>query len=212
MTEGRTMKGGVYAKPEGPRPEGTPGGVNFFPKSEPSPTRCDGCAKSILREGVRWCRTWDVETDERSFCAMYYPNSRIGDTRGIPESRPLGRKFDDAKPRWSLLPTGTIKQIIAVLEYGAKKYDADNWKLVPNATVRYYDAMMRHVHAWRDGEPCDTESGLHHLAHAACCALFLLWFEMRGVKEISTPDTGQISTSVPPELVGQGRPTGGSDS
>lgn len=88
-----------------------------------------------------------------------------------------GRKFDTGKPRWSLLPTRAVQRIIDVLEVGALKYDVDNWKCVPDASTRYYDALMRHVHAWRDGETCDPETGLHHLAHAGCCLLFLLWMD-----------------------------------
>ena len=58
----------------------------------------------------------------------------------------------------------------------------DNWQLVPDATRRYTDALMRHVEAWREGERLDPESKLPHLAHAICCALFLIWFEEKGKK------------------------------
>ena len=92
-----------------------------------------------------------------------------------------GRKFDAGKPRWSLLPIRAVQQIIEVLEVGARKYDVDNWKRVPDASTRYYDALMRHVHAWRDGEKTDPETGLHHLAHAGCCLLFLLWLDTKAI-------------------------------
>ena len=61
------------------------------------------------------------------------------------------------------------------MEFGAAKYGADNWQHVPNARQRYFDAAMRHLLAWWDGERLDAESGLPHLAHAGCCILFLLW-------------------------------------
>lgn len=93
----------------------------------------------------------------------------------------LGTKLDSDKLRWSLLPSGTIAQVIAVLEYGAKKYAVRNWIDVPDAKTRYYDAAMRHLDAWRGGELNDSESGLPHLAHAACCLLFLLWFDGKSV-------------------------------
>ena len=86
-----------------------------------------------------------------------------------------GRKADAGKPRLSLLPWRTVQQIVAVLEFGAAKYGADNWQRVPNARQRYFDATMRHLLAWWDGERLDAESGLPHLAHAGCCILFLLW-------------------------------------
>lgn len=85
-----------------------------------------------------------------------------------------GRKDDGGKLRWSLFPAGTLKEILEVLEIGAKKYDVDNWKKVQDARRRYYDALMRHVESWWSGEVNDPEDGKHHLAHAGCCLLFLL--------------------------------------
>jgi hypothetical protein len=89
-----------------------------------------------------------------------------------------GVKYDTDKPRWSLLPLGTIKVVLEVLEYGARKYSFDNWKRVEDAQTRYYDACMRHLDAWRSGQPDDHETGKPHVAHAVCCLLFILWFEM----------------------------------
>ena len=88
-----------------------------------------------------------------------------------------GRKHDSNKPRYSLLPTGTVNQVIQVLEYGAVKYEIDNWQRVPSARTRYYDAAMRHIDDWWNGSEIDEESSLPHLAHAICCLLFLLWFD-----------------------------------
>ena len=89
----------------------------------------------------------------------------------------VGIKHDSGKLRWSLLPTGTLVQVIKVLEFGAVKYQPENWQHVPEARTRYYDALQRHVHAWWSGEATDPETKLHHLAHAACCILFLLWLD-----------------------------------
>ncbi len=97
-------------------------------------------------------------------------NQNCNQGRDCPASKNdtvVGTKHDGKKPRWSLLPAGTVQQIIAVLEFGAAKYTENNW---------------RHVHAWRDGEKNDPERGLHHLAHAGCCLLFMLWLDDRGVK------------------------------
>ncbi|WP_257224634.1 dATP/dGTP diphosphohydrolase domain-containing protein [Acinetobacter sp. YH12108] len=88
-----------------------------------------------------------------------------------------GQKFDKNKPRMSLLPKGALNAVIRVLEFGANKYQVDNWKHVPDAKVRYYDAMQRHIDAWWHGEQKDPETGEHHLAHAICCGMFLWWFD-----------------------------------
>lgn len=95
-------------------------------------------------------------------------------SHNTPAKRPDGNKNDAGKRRWSLLPTGTISQIIDVLEFGAAKYGVTNWRNVPDAHQRYYDALLRHIDAWWQGETNDPETRQHHLAHAACCILFLL--------------------------------------
>ena len=92
-------------------------------------------------------------------------------------SKVLGEKFDNEKPRFSLLPKGVLSKVITVLEIGSKKYQKDNWQHVEGAKTRYFDALHRHVDAWWSGERNDPETGQHHLAHAVCCAMFLMWFD-----------------------------------
>lgn len=88
-----------------------------------------------------------------------------------------GRKDDSSKLRYSLLPVGTVNQVVQVLEFGSKKYADNNWQKVENSRTRYYDAAMRHIDAWFNGDLKDNETGLHHLAHAICCLMFLMWFD-----------------------------------
>ena len=88
-----------------------------------------------------------------------------------------GRKDDSAKRRYSLLPKGTVNSVVDVLEFGSKKYADNNWQKVPDAKTRYYDAAMRHLDAWFNGDLKDAETGLPHLAHAMCCLMFLMWFD-----------------------------------
>lgn len=91
----------------------------------------------------------------------------------------VGVKADFSKVRYSLLPWASVLEVVKVLEFGAAKYAEDNWQKVPDASRRYFDAAMRHMVAWREGEKLDPESGFHHLAHATCCLLFMLWFEVK---------------------------------
>ena len=56
-------------------------------------------------------------------------------------------------------PKGALSAVIRVLEFGATKYQENNWKHVPEAKVRYYDAMQRHIDAWWQGEQKDPETG-----------------------------------------------------
>lgn len=89
----------------------------------------------------------------------------------------IGVKYDGDKPEFSLLPKGVLQPVLRVLGFGKKKYAADNWQRVDNARERYYNAMQRHITSWWEGEAADPETGENHLAHAACCILFLLWFD-----------------------------------
>ena len=89
-----------------------------------------------------------------------------------------GVKFDQDKPQWTLVPFKALDEVVKVLTIGARKYAPDNWKKVPNARQRYIDAAFRHMSAYAAGEKLDDETGKSHLAHAMCCLLFLLAFDL----------------------------------
>lgn len=88
------------------------------------------------------------------------------------------KKYDTDKLQYDLLPPECIKAVVDILTFGAKKYEAHNWKKLPNAKERYYNALMRHVEQWRMGEKIDSESKRLALAHVATNAMFLLWFDL----------------------------------
>lgn len=92
--------------------------------------------------------------------------------------KPKGIKYDNEKPRYSLIPAVALDEVVKVLTYGAQKYSPENWRYVENAYERYFDALQRHVWAWKRGEQTDSESGLHHLAHAICSAMFIIELEL----------------------------------
>jgi len=85
-----------------------------------------------------------------------------------------GLKSDNGKLRWSLLPEREVEEVVRILEYGAKKYAPDSWQHLEDGRTRYYDALRRHLQAWRRGEVYDHESKLPHLAHVACNIFFLM--------------------------------------
>lgn len=90
-----------------------------------------------------------------------------------------GKKNDQNKPRYSLLPSGFVFGVISVLEHGAKIYEPDNWKKVENAKERYFNALHRHLKSFfEDSERFDEESKLHHLLHATCCLAFIWWLDV----------------------------------
>jgi hypothetical protein len=87
-----------------------------------------------------------------------------------------GMKFDRGKTQYSLVPPRALHDLAEVMTYGADKYAPDNWRKVDDPENRYYNALMRHLEAYRRGEGVDPESGLPHLAHVMANATFLLEF------------------------------------
>lgn len=95
-----------------------------------------------------------------------------------------GMKYDSGKPRMDLLVDGcpnALEAVAGVLTFGAQKYAAHSWHTVPEGETRYKAALLRHLIAHGKGELHDEESGLLHLAHAACDALFILELELRHI-------------------------------
>jgi hypothetical protein len=93
-----------------------------------------------------------------------------------------GMKFDKDKPQMELLPFNTLVEIAKVLSVGANKYGKYNWKMMED-TSRYEAALLRHYAAYQSGEMYDRETGLSHLAHLGCNALFLLYFFLEEEKK-----------------------------
>jgi len=96
-----------------------------------------------------------------------------------------GKKYDEGKLRWDLLPLEPIEDIVRILTMGTSKYGDDNWQRLENGVERYYAAMMRHITAWRKGEELDKESGLPHLHHAMCNLMFINWIKHQNENEIN---------------------------
>ena len=111
--------------------------------------------------------------------AMKIDTSRKIDT--IPDHEDFV-KADNGKLRWSLIPFRELEDVVKVLEMGAQKYKVDNWKKC-NDTKRYEDALMRHLVSYMKGDKIDKESGLNHMSHIICNALFLSYFDNEKVIE-----------------------------
>jgi hypothetical protein len=85
------------------------------------------------------------------------------------------KKTDSGKRRFSLLPVQPLLDAIDVLEFGAKRYGDYNWQKGFEWTAMY-NAALRHLTAWFEGEDNAEDSNLNHLAHAMVNLMFLLVF------------------------------------
>jgi len=90
-------------------------------------------------------------------------------------------KYDQNKPRYGLIPPIAEAEMVQVLTFGAQKYSVDNWRNCDDMS-RYVDAALRHISAYRRGEFKDSETGLHHLAHAMCCLSFIVDIELGDIE------------------------------
>lgn len=104
------------------------------------------------------------------------PALRVSETGGVKASigkRPL-----------HLLPRDAIEAVADVMALGAAKYGDRNWErgLSVSDLVRAADG---HLWDWflRRNDGRDPQFGTSHLAHAACCVLFLLAHELRGLPD-----------------------------
>ena len=74
----------------------------------------------------------------------------------------------------SLWPAiATAHGSLALLD-GAQKYGRSNWRVMGVRASIYYDACLRHLSAWFEGEDVAPDSGVHHLGHALACIGILL--------------------------------------
>ena len=91
------------------------------------------------------------------------------------QSKTGGLRFNEDKLQWGLVDFEALENMVRVLEYGEKKYDAHNWKKgLPYVAVM--ESMLRHIYAFLRGEDIDPESGLPHTGHIMCNAMFLDYY------------------------------------
>ena len=87
-----------------------------------------------------------------------------------------GKKYDQDKLRYDLLPVEPMRLVAEVYTMGAKKYDDRNWEKGIE-WGRIYGALQRHANAFWGGESHCPQDGQHHLASVVWCALALMEYE-----------------------------------
>ena len=92
-----------------------------------------------------------------------------------------GSRHNKDKRKWSLVHYKSLEPLVEVLEFGAKKYAPENWKKGLDKK-EILESMMRHLTALMDGEENDKESGLHHIGHIMCNAMFYRFFDAQEPK------------------------------
>jgi len=108
----------------------------------------------------------------------YSKDNLVANCAYINTEQQVGRKFDKDKPRYSLIPSLALEEVVHVLTYGSQKYEDFNWKYVDQAEDRYFSAANRHLWQWKRGEKLDEETKRNHLASVITNLMFILELEL----------------------------------
>jgi Domain of unknown function (DUF5664) len=84
------------------------------------------------------------------------------------------------KPRLDLVPPALEIHVARAMENGAAKFGPYNWRDKKVRATVYIAAAKRHLIQYLDGQDLASDSGVHHLAHAAACCGILLDAEATG--------------------------------
>jgi len=87
----------------------------------------------------------------------------------------------------SCVPMTVVAELgVAMLE-GASKYGRHNWREAGVRSSVYFDAAMRHLIAWWEGEDIDRESNMSHVIKAMATLTVLRDAQMAGKLEDDRP-------------------------
>ena len=87
----------------------------------------------------------------------------------------------------STVPMNVVAEIGVGMLEGASKYGRHNYRAVGVRASVYFDAAMRHLIAYWEGEDIDPDSGMHHIAKALTTLVVLRDAMFRGKCEDDRP-------------------------
>ena len=106
-------------------------------------------------------------------------------------------KYGKAKPAVGLIPGVALLHIADAFKDGASKYGPANWRNDPVSASTYINAAYRHILSWYDGgEGVASDSGVHHLGHAAACLAILLDAEAQDTLVDDRPTPSRVPSVI----------------
>jgi len=98
----------------------------------------------------------------------------------------------------SCVPMNVVAEMGVGMLDGATKYGRHNYRIAGIRASVYFDAAMRHLLAWWEGEDIDPDSGMHHVTKALTTLAVLRDAQMNGMvtddrPPIPTPFYGQLN-------------------
>lgn len=121
------------------------------------------------------------DLDNETFIPHGYSPMSIKDEASFgPETMPMTDSMGNPKDAIGSRKGGTsavsapvIAELgLAMLE-GARKYGRHNWRVAPVRLSVYYDAAIRHLGQWWEGEDIDPDSGIPHVIKAMACLMII---------------------------------------
>lgn len=73
----------------------------------------------------------------------------------------------------SVIPANVLLETAVALTEGALKYRRHNYRVIGVHASVYYDAAMRHLMSWWEGQDIDEDSGLNHIVKAITALIVL---------------------------------------
>ncbi len=67
------------------------------------------------------------------------------------------------------VPVKPLLEVGLAMMEGGRKFGTHNYRSVGVRMSTYYDAALRHLTSWWEGEDIDPDSGVHHLVKAMAC-------------------------------------------
>lgn len=114
--------------------------------------------------------------------------------------RPLvyegGRKDDNGKARYDLIPPKPLEELAMLYAQGAAKYGDRNWEKGLRFG-RVFAALMRHAWSWWRGERNCPIDGQHHLASVVWCAFALMQLEQTHPELDDRPNLDEVIIQTP---------------
>lgn len=113
-----------------------------------------------------------------------------------PQQEPFDPTRKDTNPKdavgvrkapLSCIPTNVLFEVGVGMLEGARKYGRHNWRVIGVRSSVYYDAAMRHLAQWWEGENIDADSGIHHVAKAIACLMVLRDAQIRKMCQDDRP-------------------------
>lgn len=113
--------------------------------------------------------------------------------------------FGIRKPSLHAIPPIALLMLGQAMTEGERKYGGFNWREKRISASVYFDAAMRHLLSWWDGEDIDPDSGLPHPVKAmACLAIVIDGMEQENLNDDRPKVRGRASEYIM-ECVDEGR-------